>query len=65
MQEEEVQWDVKAILSKREDEDLGVVYRVQWSDDTVTEEPASSLVNVPEMVAEFEDAEKATKRKSK
>ena len=65
LEEAEVQWDVKAILSKREDEELGVVYSVQWSDDTVTEEPASSLVNVPEMVAEFEDAEKAMKRQPK
>ena len=61
LQVEEVQWDVKAILSRREDEELGVVYSVQWSDATVTEEPASSLVNVPAMVAEFEDAEQAKK----
>ena len=64
LQEEQVQWDVKAILSRREDEELGTVYRVQWSDDTVTEEPASSLVNVPEMVAEFDRAEQAKKRRS-
>ena len=53
------------ILSKREDDELGLLYRVQWDDDTVTEEPASSLVNIPEMVAEFEDAEQAKKRRPK
>ena len=36
---------------------------MQWSDETETEEPFLSLVNVPEMVAEFEaQREKAVPR---
>ena len=53
LDENDVQYDTKAILGMREDAERGAVYRVQWSDDTETEEPLSSLVNVPEMVAGF------------
>ena len=53
LDEDDVQYDIKAIVGMREDDERGTLYRVQWSDDTETEEPLSSLVNVPEMVAEF------------
>ena len=54
LEEDEVQYDIKAIVGVREDEERGTLYRMRWSDDTETEEPASSLVNVPAMVAHFE-----------
>ena len=46
LDENDVQYDIKAVLGMREDDERGTLYRVQWSDDTETEEPLSSLVNV-------------------
>ena len=53
--EQEVQYDITAIVGAREAGELGRLYSVKWADGTETEEPMSSLVNVPEMVAEFEN----------
>ena len=41
-------------MGVREDNERGKLYKGRWSDDSETEEPLSSLVNVPEMVTEFE-----------
>ena len=65
LDENDVQYDIKAILDMRDDDEQGTVYKVQWPGDTETEEPLSSLVNVPEMVEEFMEGRRKASPKAR
>ena len=57
-----MQYDIIAIVGMQEDDELGRLHKVKWADGTETEEPMSSLLNVPEMVAEFENRGKGARK---